>query len=151
MRRRQGEIYAVDMPVETLLVRIRQALEAGDPPLTAWAWRDYGTRDSQELERRRDRIDEEVDEIVKLGLIDIESTGKSEGWTLHLTVVDELGDHLPDDAEAAEGPEEIEMAEFWREFHRIGPDTVLAEVTAASGAAKQRFDAFLEGLEARFG
>ncbi len=151
MRRSHGETYAVGGPAETLLIRIRQALEAGEPALTAWAWREYGTRDVRDLERRRIEAEDELNEVVKLGAIDIELTGKPQGWTLHLSVADELGDHLPDDADTVEGPEEIDVAQFWKEFTRFGPDTLLAEVSANSAAAKQRFDRFLKELVSLYG
>jgi len=151
MRRTKGAMHAVDYPAEKLLILVRQALEAGEPPLSAWAWREYTVRDASLLERRRTEPEDELNEVVKLGTMDVEPTGTPEGWTLHVSIVDELGDHLPDDEEAAGEPEEIEVGDFWKEFVRIGPDSTLAEVSAESGAAKQRFDTFLERLLALYG
>ena len=130
---------------------MRQAVETGEPPLTVWAWRDYGVRPVALPERRRFEDEDDLNESVKLGYLDIEPAGRSEGWLLHITVADELVDHLPDDADVAAGPEEIEVAMFWQAFKNLGPDTVLAEVSAESKAAKRRFDQFLADLEARYG
>jgi len=62
----------------------------------------------------------DVEEVTAVGSLEFVPEHRPDSWILRVRVEDELGNRLSVDENALEGPEEINLDQFWDEF--IAPE-----------------------------
>lgn len=140
------EEYDLDFPTDVVVGWIVQAADKGGSGMQINAWREY-VRDESFVAEEGGYEETDVSEVTAVGSLEVKPEHQSDSWILQVSVVDELGDRLPVDEDAPEGPEEISLDQFWSEF--IAPDrgTASIQVLATDPAEKKIFDRFLTALE----
>ncbi len=89
----------------------------------------------------------DVQEITAVGSLDVVPEHRPDSWILRVRVKDELGNRIPADEDAPEGPEEISLDQFWDEFIAPARGMPSIWVSASDLAEKDAFDQFLSELE----
>ncbi len=140
------EDYAIDLPAETVVGWIVQAVRQSGSGLLTNAWREYVLQES--FAGKKSGYEETgVQEVTPVGSLEVVPEHQPESWILRVRVEDELGGRIPPDEDALKGPEEISLGQFWEEF--ISPLRGAASIwVSASGRAEKRaFDDILTELE----
>ena len=80
---------------------------------------------------------EDLSEVATLATLEIAPAHASEGWQLTVTVEDEIGPRISDEAAATEAERQIDIGSFYNTFIRPGRGTanVVAEVDRPSARA----------------
>ena len=140
------EDYAIDHAAETVVGWIVQTVKQGGSGLLTNAWREY-VLDESFAGKKSGYEETAVQEVTPVGSLEVVPEHEPESWILRVRVEDDLGDRIPPDEDALEGPEEISLDEFWEEF--ISPLRGVASiwVSASGRAEKEAFDNFLTELE----
>ena len=81
-----------------------------------------------------------------IGVLEVTPSSRSDGWVLRIRVEDRLGPRLPEDEDAPEGEEDIDLATFEAEF--IVPERGTAEVSldAEDAHARSKFNRILKRM-----
>ena len=143
------QTYPVDIDPEQLVNWVMAECQAQSPAVKATARR---TTEMREIPIRRefhlgDQEREELSEIATVGGLEIAPLDARKGWLLTVLIEDEVGPRAPDDDDAPESDEEIDINDFYNEFIRPerGNAYVIAEVENA--AAKGRVTRLLNLVE----
>ena len=110
------------------------------------AWREY-VQDESFVAEKGGYEETDVSEVTAIGSLEVKPEHESDSWILQVRVVDELGDRLPIDEDAPEGPEEISLDQFCSEFIAPERGTASIQISATGPAEKEAFDQFLKTLE----
>ncbi|MDH3473075.1 MAG: hypothetical protein OEM59_05240 [Rhodospirillales bacterium] len=140
------EDYELDLPAEAVVAWTLQAVKQGGSGLLANAWREYVADESFPREKGGYEASD-VERVIPVGSLEVVPEHRPDSWVLRVRVKDELGDRLPADEDAPEGPEEIGLDQFWDEFMAPGRGMASIQVSAAGPADKEAFDRFLAELE----
>lgn len=140
------EDYDFDLPASVVVSWIIQGTDEGGSGLEINAAREY-VLDESFIPEKDGYEETDVSEVTAVGSLEVKPEHHPDSWILRVRVVDELGDRLPLEEDAPEGPEEISLNQFWSEF--IAPDRGTASiwVSASSLVEKEAFDRFLALLE----
>lgn len=140
------EDYEIDSPAAVVVGWIVQAVKQGGSGLLTNAWREY-VLDESFAGKKSGYEETGVQEVTAVGSLEVVPEHQPDSWILQVRVEDELGDRIPADEDALEGPEEISLDQFTEEF--IAPQRGAASIwLSASGPAdKEAFDRFLTELE----
>jgi hypothetical protein len=139
------EAYDIETPPELIVRWILDAARSGREPARIYAERTYVSE--QLLRPDSAESGDDVDAIVAVGTVEIRPTASTESWLLRVQVEDSLGDRLPEDESAPEGPEEIDLEEFWAEFIAPGRGAAYAQLFIETPAARRQFDRFVARLK----
>ena len=82
---------------------------------------------------------EDLSDILAIGMLEVSPPAAKDGWVLRIRVEDRIGPRLPEDEDAPEGEEELDLQTFEADF--IVPEFAIAEVSleAEDAQAKARF------------
>lgn len=140
------EDYDLDLPADVVVGWIVLAADKGGAGMQINAWREY-VQDESFIAEKGGYEETGVSEVTAVGSLEVMPEHLSDSWILRVRVVDELGDRLPVDEDAPEGPEEISLDQFWSEFIAPERGTASIQVSATDLAEKKIFDRFLTALE----
>lgn len=138
--------YDLNIPADVVVGWIVEAADEGGTGLEINASREYVVDESFTPEKGGYE-ETDVSEITAIGSLEVMPEHRPDSWVLQVRVVDELGDRLPVDEDAPEGPEEIGLSQFWSEFIAPGRGTASIQVSAPDLLEKEKFDQFLTALE----
>ena len=141
------ETYPVDLEAGQIVHWLIEEQRRGSLKLDVAATRSYAAEalDGAEAERLGEEA-EEVSDIFAIGELEVRPRHAADGWLLRIRVEDRLGPRLPEDEDAPEGEEEIDLQTFRAEF--VQPERATAEVVleAEDGQAKARFTRLFEKI-----
>ncbi len=140
------EDYDLDLPADVVVGWIVLAADKGGAGMQINAWREY-VQDESFIAEKGGYEETGVSEVTAVGSLEVMPEHLSDSWILRVRVVDELGDRLPVDEDAPEGPEEISLDQFCSEFIAPERGTASIQVSATGPAEKTEFDRFLTALE----
>lgn len=140
------EDYDIDLPADVVVSWIVQAADEGGSGMDISAWHEY-VLDESFVPEKGGYEETSVREVTPVGSLEVKPEHRPESWILRVRVADELGDRLPADEDAPEGPENIPLGRFWNDFFAPGRGTASIWVSAADPAEKKAFDQFLTALE----
>lgn len=139
------ENHGIDIPAEVVVDWIIEALSSGHCGIETRAWRSYAVDDRFSPDAAGFE-EGDIQDVLAIGELEVVPTGKPETWRLCVRVEDELDDRLPQDEDAPDGPEEIDIKEFREEFLTSRRGTAEIWVTVADATSKRSFDSFLDDL-----
>jgi hypothetical protein len=140
------EDYEIGLPAEVVVAWTVQAVKRGGSGLLANAWREYVVDESFPRETGGYEASD-VERVIAVGSLEVVPEHRPDSWVLRVRVKDELGNRLPADEDAPEGPEAIGLDQFWDEFMAPGRGMASIRVSASGPADKEAFDRFLAALE----
>lgn len=134
------ETYPVDLDARQIVLWLLEEKRRGALGLKTIATRSYipeGVTNFGSQNVSEDAGD--LSDVLAVGELEVAPPAARDGWTLRIRVEDRLGPRLPDDGDAPEGEQEIDLATFAADF--ILPERGIAEVEldAADARAKASF------------
>ena len=89
---------------------------------------------------------DDLNDILAIGTLEVSPPTPKDGWVLRIRVEDRIGPRLPEDEDAPEGEEELDLQTFEADF--IVPERGTAEVSleAEDTQAKARFTRLLNHM-----
>ncbi len=145
------DIHPVDIPAEQIVRWLIDDYPSSRHELRISATRSYiVSRITEAQERRRRLGDEEMEdlsEITAVGVLEVAPLHAHDGWILRVEVEDELSDRLPEDEDAPDEPEEIDLAAFARLFTERDTGLAFVSVEAENAQAWARCAVLLKDIE----
>ncbi len=143
------ESYPVDIEPAQILRWLLVEEESAPKRFKVMATR---TMEIHELPTRKEtRLGEEaqsdLSEVVTIATLQVNPGEPALGWRLTITVEDEIGPRLTDEASAVEPEQEIGINEFYDEFIRPGRGAASAVAEAEDAAAEARLARLLQEIE----
>ncbi|MBU3889791.1 hypothetical protein [Methylosinus sp. KRF6] len=143
------ERYPVDLDCEQIVRWVLAERKIAPTKFKTMAMRETETRElpTRKEARLGDEEQSELSEVATVATLQIAPADSTAGWLLTITVEDEIGPRLRDDASGIDAEQEIGIDEFYHEFicPSRGAANVVAEV--ANSAAKERLRRLLEDVE----
>ncbi len=134
------ETYPVDLDASQIVRWLIEEQRRGTLQLDVAATRSYVV---EEFERADlNQIGEDVadlNDVLAIGTLEVRPHNEKNGWLLRIRVEDRFGPRLPEDEDAPDGEEEIDLQTFEADF--IAPERGEAEVLleAENAQAKASF------------
>lgn len=143
------ELYPVDIEPAQILRWVLAEQEVAPTRLKATATRAAETHElpTRKEARLGDQEQNELSEVATLATLQIRPADPAEGWSLTITVEDEVGPRLLADSSGVEPEQEIGIGEFFDEFVRPGRGVANAVAEAENPAAEERLNRLLEYIE----
>lgn len=134
------ETYPVDLEASQIVRWLIEEKRRGKLDLNVAATRSYVAEDFEEadLSQFSDADAADLSDVLAVGLLEVRPPNGKNGWVLKIRVEDRIGPRLPDDEDAPEGEEEIDLETFEAGF--IAPDPDAAEVTLEAENAHAQAD-----------
>jgi hypothetical protein len=134
------ETYPVDLEASQIVRWLIEEQRRGTLQLNVMATRSYVVEALEKADL--DQIGEEgedLSDILAIGMLEVSPPAAKDGWVLRIRVEDRIGPRLPEDEDAPEGEEELDLQTFEADF--IVPESAIAEVSleAEDAQAKARF------------
>ncbi len=134
------ETYPVDLDARQIVLWLIEEKRRGTLGLKTVATRSYVPEEVTNFGSQRLNEDAgDLNGVFALGLLEIAPPAGHGGWTLRIRVEDRLGPRLPDDGDAPEGEQEIDLAAFAAEFILPERGTAEVELDAADARARASF------------
>ncbi|MGO9171340.1 MAG: hypothetical protein ACLP7P_05170 [Rhodomicrobium sp.] len=141
------ETYPVDLEARQIVRWLVEEQRRGTLQLNALATRSYVVEGLEEQESQRlGEEDEDLNDVLAIGLLEIRPPAAKDGWVLRVRVEDRIGPRLPEDEDAPEGEEEIDLATFEAEFFQPERGTAEVLLDAEDAQAKARFTRVLKQM-----
>jgi hypothetical protein len=132
--------YPVDLDARQIVLWLIEEKRRGVLGFRPVATRSYVSEEVTDSGSQRLNEDAgDLNGVFALGLLEITPPGGHGGWTLRIRVEDRLGPRLPDEGDAPEGEQEIDLAAFAAEFILPERGTAEVELDAADAHAKASF------------
>jgi len=139
--------YPVDLEARQIVRWLIEEQRRGTLHLNIAATRSYVVEALEDAELQQLGEDaEDISDGLAIGVLEIGPPAAGDGWLLRIRVEDRLGPRLPEDGDAPEEEEDIDLATFEAEF--ILPDRGTAEVLldAEDAHAKAKFSRLLKRM-----
>ena len=135
------ETYPIDIDAAQIVRWLIDERRSGASHLNVFATRSYVVEALSESERQRLDTGEggDLHDILAVGILEVHPPADRGGWVLHVRVEDRIGPRLPEDEDAPEDEEEIDLETFEAEFIRPQRGTVDVTLDAEDPAARARF------------
>jgi len=141
------EAYPVDLEARQIVRWLIEEQRRGTLQLNVLATRSYVVEGLEEQESQRlGEEDEDLNDVLAVGLLEIRPPAAKDGWVLRIRVEDRIGPRLPEDEDAPEGEEEIDLATFEAEFFQPERGTAEVLLDAEDAQAKARFTRLLKQM-----
>ncbi len=131
------ETYPIDLEASQIVRWLIDEQRRGTLELDVAATRSYVV---EEFERADlNQIGEDVadlNDVLAIGALEVRSHNGKNGWVLRIRVEDRFGPRLPEDEDAPDGEEEIDLQTFEADF--IAPERGEAEVLLEAENAQAR-------------
>ena len=122
------ETYPVDLEASQIVRWLIEERRHGTLQFDISATRAYVVEDFERADLQQIGDDrEDLNDILAIGILEVRPANGKNGWVLRIRVEDRLGPRLPEDEDAPEGEEDIDLETFEADF--IAPDPEAAEVT----------------------
>ncbi len=134
------ETYPVDLDARQIVLWLLEEKRRGTLGLKTIATRSYIPEGVTNLGSQNVSEDAgDLSDVLAVGELEVAPPAARDGWTLRIRVEDRLGPRLPEDGDAPEAEQEIDLATFAADF--ILPERGIAEVEldAADARAKASF------------
>ena len=141
------ETFPVDLEASQIVRWLLEEERSGTLQLNVLATRSYVLEALEAGESDQIGEDEEdISDILAIGALEVGPSAAEDGWRLLIRVEDRIGPRLPEDEDAPEGEEELDLQSFEADF--IAPERGTAEVwlEAEDANAKVRFDRLLDKM-----
>lgn len=135
------ETISLDLEAPQIVRWLLEEQRRGTLRFNVLATRAYVAEPLETAEQQRlGEDDGELSDVVAVGTLEVTPPLRGDGWVLRIRVEDRLGPRLPEDEDAPQEEEEIDLAAFEAEF--ILPDRGVAEVVLdyENAQAKTRFN-----------
>ncbi len=134
------ETYPIDLDASQIVRWIIEEQRRGTLQLTVTATRSYVVEPFERADLNQ--IGEDVadlNDILAIGTLEVHPHNGKNGWVLRIRVEDRFGPRLPEDEDAPDGEEDIDLQTFEADF--IAPERGEAEVLleAENAQAKASF------------
>jgi len=141
------ETYPVDLEASQIVRWLIDEERRGTLQLRVTAARSYAVEVLEKADL--DQIGEEVEDlndILAIGTLEVRPPGPENGWVLRIRVEDRFGSRVPEDEDAPEEEEEIDLQTFETDF--ILPERGTADVflEAEDAHAKASFSRLLNHM-----
>lgn len=135
------DTYPLDLDAQQIVRWLIEEQKRGALGLDVLATRSYVLEDLDkgEWQRMGTGENEAVNDILAVGALEVRPRGQKNGWVLRVRVEDRIGPRLPEDEDAPEDEEEIDLETFQAEFIKPERGTVEVLLDAEDAAAKARF------------
>jgi hypothetical protein len=141
------ETYPVDLEARQIVRWLVEEQRRGTLQLNVLGTRSYVVEGLEEQESQRlGEEDEGLSDVLAIGLLEIRPPAPKDGWVLRVRVEDRIGPRLPEDEDAPEGEEEIDLATFEAEFFQPERGTAEVLLDAEDAQAKARFTRVLKQM-----
>ena len=132
------ESYPVDLEASQIVRWLIEEQRRGALQLNVTAARSYVVEAFEKADL--DQIGEDVadlNDVLAIATLEVRPPNGKNGWVLRIRVEDRLGPRLPEDEDAPDGEEEIDLQTFEADFIKPDPDAaeVSLEVENAQGKA----------------
>lgn len=135
------ETYPLDLEASQIVRWLIEERRRGTLNLNVAATRSYVAEDFEDADFARisDADVTDLNDVLAVGLLEVRPQNGESGWVLKIRIVDRVGPRLPEDEDAPEGEEDIDLETFQADF--IAPDPNAAEVflEAENEEAQARF------------
>jgi hypothetical protein len=81
----------------------------------------------------------DLNDVLAVATLDVRPANGKSGWVLRIRVEDRIGPRLPEDEDAPDGEEEIDLQTFEADFIKPDPDAAEVSLEAENGHAKASF------------
>ncbi len=134
------DTYPLDIDPKQIVRWLIEEQRSGRLHLDVLATRSYITEPLGEAEMQRlgDEEDEDLSDVLAVGILDVSPAAESDGWVLRMRVEDRIGPRLPEDGDAPDGEEEIDLETFETEFILPERGTIDVSPDAKDSVAKGR-------------
>jgi hypothetical protein len=133
--------YPVDLDVRQIVRWLIDEQRRGTLDLNVFASRSYMVEAvaQDESQRLGEEESEDLNDILSVGVLEVTPAGQKNGWLLRIRVEDRIGPRLPEDKDAPEDEEALDLETFEAEF--ITPERGAADIVlhAEDHHAKARF------------
>lgn len=92
-----------------------------------------------ESQRFGEEESEDLNDILSIGVLEVTPAAKKNGWLLRIRVEDRISPRLPEDEDASEDEEELDLEAFEKEFVTPERGAVNVVLQADDRQAKARF------------
>jgi len=141
------ETYPVDLEASQIVRWLIEEQRRGTLQLKVTATCSYAVEafEKADLEQIGEEV-EDLNDILAIGTLEVSPPAPKNGWVLRIRVEDRIGPRLPEDEDAPEGEEELDLQTFEADF--IVPERGTAEVSleAEDAHAKASFTKFLNHM-----
>ena len=141
------ETYPVDLEASQIVRWLIEEQRRGTLQLKVTATCSYAVEafEKADLEQIGEE-GEDLNDILAIGTLEVSPPAPKDGWVLRIRVEDRIGPRLPEDEDAPEGEEELDLQTFEADF--IVPERGTAEVSleAEDTQAKARFTRLLNHM-----
>ena len=132
------ETYPVDLEASQILRWLIEEQRRGTLQLTVTATRSYVVEAFERADLAQMGEDAaDLNDVLAVGALEVRPGNGKNGWVLRIRVEDRIGLRLPEDEDAPDGEEEIDLQTFEADFIKPDPDAaeVLLEAENAHGKA----------------
>lgn len=133
------ETYPMDLDAQQIVRWLIEEQRRGTLGLNAVATRSYAVELANSQLERLGEDAEDLSDVLAIGLLELRSPAAQDGWVLRIRVEDRLGPRLPEDGDAPEGEEEIDLETFEAEFTKPERGTAEVSLDAEDAHAKAKF------------
>lgn len=140
--------YPIDIEAEQIVRWLLAEQKTNRPFFRYDAWRAAEVRDLPTRANLHlgDEEREDLSEVATIATLEIVPAHASDGWTLKITVEDELGPRVPGRAAAVASEQQIDLDTFYQQFIRSGRGTATATAEVHDAAAERRLKQLLDAV-----
>ncbi len=132
--------YPVDLEASQIVRWLIEEQRRGTLQLNVTAARSYEVEAFERADL--DQMGEDaadLNDVLAIGLLEVRPGNGKNGWVLRIRVEDRLGPRLPEDEDAPDGEEEIDLQTFEADFIKPDPDAAEVFLEAENAHGKASF------------
>lgn len=138
--------YDLDIPADQVFHWLKEELASGRKRITYRAACEYVSDEPSGGQIEDSSEDTGLHSISTTATLEISPASAEDGWMLKVYVEDIVGPHVPEDGSVPDGPEEIQLDDFYTRFIAPESGTVFVSVSTDSEDAKGKFDSLLSEI-----
>jgi hypothetical protein len=134
------ETYPVDLEASQIVCWLIEEQRRGTLQFSVTATRSYVVEAFEKADL--DQMGEDaadLNDVLAIGTLEVRPTDGKNGWLLRIRVEDRVGPRLPDDEDAPDGEEEIDLQTFEADFIKPDPDAAEVSLEAENAQGKASF------------
>ena len=134
------ESYPVDLEASQIVRWLIEEQRRGTLQLNVTATRSYVVEAFEKADLNQ--IGEDVadlNDVLAIATLEVRPANGKNGWVLRIRVEDRIGPRLPEDEDAPDGEEEIDLQTFEADFIKPDPDAAEVSFETESAQGKSSF------------
>jgi len=134
------ETYPVDLEASQIVRWLIEEQRRGALQLNVAATRSYVVEafERADLAQIGDDL-ADLNDVLAIGTLEVRPPNGKNGWVLRIRVEDRFGPRLPEDEDAPDGEEEIDLQTFEADFIKPDPDAAEVSLEAENAQGKASF------------